>query len=78
MLSYIDYIQMSIYITVCMSWLFWMWMLLESLIIELYTRKEKFGWVVLITTTYIVGALMYFFYPQTKTNSRSRGIVNQY
>jgi hypothetical protein len=61
MLSYIDYIQMSIYITVCMSWLFWMWMLLESLIIELYTRKEKFGWVVLITTTYIVGALMYFF-----------------
>lgn len=61
MLSSFDYIQGFIFFSIFISWLFWMWMLLESLIIELYTRKEKFGWVVLITTTYIAGALMYFF-----------------
>jgi hypothetical protein len=37
-----------------------MWMFLESLVIELLTGKEKFGWVVFITTTYILGAAMYF------------------
>lgn len=61
MLSYIEYIQISIFFMIFISWLFWMWMLLESLIGELFTGKEKTGWVVLISTTYIVGALMYFF-----------------
>ena len=57
----INAIHTIIVLSIFISWLFWMWMLLESLIVELLTRKEKFGWVVLITTTYLVGALMYFF-----------------
>jgi hypothetical protein len=61
MFSDFDHIQVFIFLTLFMTWLFWMWMLLESLIVELLTRKEKFGWVVFITTTFIVGALMYFF-----------------
>ena len=60
MLSNIDPIQLIIFFSVFSTWLFWMWMLLESLTIELLTGKEKFGWVVFISTTYILGAFMYF------------------
>ena len=60
MLSNIDPIQLIIFFSVFSTWLFWMWMLLESLTIELLTGKEKFGWVVFISTTFILGAFMYF------------------
>jgi hypothetical protein len=61
MLTNIDHIQLFILLAVFISWFFWMWMFLESLIMELLTGKEKFGWVIFITTTYIFGAVMYFF-----------------
>jgi hypothetical protein len=61
MLTNIDHIQLFIFLSIFISWFFWMWMFLESLIIELLTGKEKFGWIVFISTTYIIGALMYFF-----------------
>jgi hypothetical protein len=61
MLTNIDPIQLFIFLSIFISWFFWMWMFLESLIIELLTGKEKFGWIVFISTTYIIGALMYFF-----------------
>ena len=60
MLNNIDQIQLVIFLSIFITWLFWMWMLLESLVLELLTGKEKFGWIVFITTTYIIGALMYF------------------
>jgi hypothetical protein len=52
--------EVLIFLAVFITWLFWMWMLMESLIVELLTGKEKFGCVVLITTTFLVGALIYF------------------
>jgi hypothetical protein len=61
MLTNIDSIPLFIFFSVLVTWIFWMWMLLESLILELLTGKEKFYWIVFITTTYIIGALMYFF-----------------
>ncbi|MBN1780860.1 PLDc N-terminal domain-containing protein [bacterium] len=48
------------------SWLFWMWMLLECVIKELVTGREKLGWTVLITSTYILGALLYFLFRRTR------------
>lgn len=48
-----------IFLTIFTTWLFWMWILLECVMIEQLTGRDKVGWTIVITTTYCIGALLY-------------------
>jgi len=40
---------------------FWLWMLTDSIMVEHKKRHHTHGWVTLISLTFIIGALIYFF-----------------
>ena len=51
-----------IFLTIFMTWFFWMWMLLECVMMEQLTGRDKVGWTIVITTTYCIGALLYLIF----------------
>ena len=61
-----------------LTFVFWIWMLIDAIKNEGLKEGEKTAWVLVIVLTHLLGAIVYFFAGAGRVNQLREGVVISY